>query len=115
MYHDLPLTGSAKTIADQSWSLLPKPTTPRNVLENELNWFVATNKFMKTRRSKLSAVVDALEKLRAGERVSQKLQPSRFRDGLRSVPPTAREKLLSDLTLHIPQGESSIEISVELD
>jgi len=115
MYHDLPLTGSAKTVADQSWSLLPKPATPRNVLEKELNWFVVTNKFMKTRRSKLSAVVDALEKLRAGEKVSQKLQPSRFRDGLRSVPPRAREKLLSDLTLHIPHGESSIEISVELD
>jgi len=115
IYHDLLLTGSAKTVADRSWSLLPKPAATNDVLEKELNWFVVTNRFMKTRRSKLSAVIDALEKLKAGEKVSQKLQPSRFRDGLSSVPPKAREKLLSDLRLHIPQGESSIEISVELD
>ena len=115
IYHDLPLTGSAKTVADQSWSLLPKPVAPRNVLETELNWFVATNKFMKTRFSKLDAVIDALEKLKDGQKVPQKLQPSRFRDGLPSVPPKTREKLLSDLRLHIPQGDSSHGISIQVD
>ncbi len=85
------------------------------MLENELNWFVATNQFMKTRLSKLDAVIDALEKLKAGQKVPQKLQPSRFRDGLPSVPLRTREKLLSDLRLHIPQGDSSHEISIQVD
>ena len=115
IYHDIPLTGNAKIVADHSWSLLPKPAELKSVLEHELNWFVETTKFMKTRQSKLSAVVDALEKLKDGQKVSEKLQPSRFRDGLASVPLETREKLLSDLRLHIPQGESSEEISIQID
>jgi hypothetical protein len=101
IYHDLPLTGSARIVANQSWFLLPKPEKSSKVLDRELNWFLTTNKFMKTRRSKLNAVVDALEKLEGGQRVPQELQPSRFRDGLPSVPLKAREAMLSDLRLHM--------------
>ena len=115
IYRDVALPIETKTIAENSWALLPKPTDVREVLEKEVSWFIETNTFMNTRRSKLQTVVVALEKLKNGKQVSPALKPSRYRDGLSKVSVNKREKLLSDLRLHIQTDAGQDEIAIQVD
>ena len=115
IYRDVALPPGTKTIAENSWALLPKPTDVRAILENEVSWFIDTNAFMKTRHSKLKTVVVALEKLKNGKPIPLALKPSRYRDGLINVPINKREKLLSDLRVHIKTETGDSEISIQVD
>ena len=115
IYRDVALSAETKVIAENSWALLPKPTGVREVLDKEVSWFIDTNPFMNTRRSKLQNVVVALEKLKNGEQVPPVLKPSRYRDGLSKVSVNKREKLLSDLRLHIQTDAGQDEIAIQVD
>ena len=115
IYRDVALSAETKVIAENSWALLPKPTGVRDVLDKEVSWFIDTNPFMNTRRSKLQNVVVALEKLKNGEQVPLVLKPSRYRDGLSKVSVNKREKLLSDLRLHIQTDAGQDEIAIQVD
>jgi hypothetical protein len=114
VYRDLPLSDRARVVAESSWSLLPQPTNTPKLLDEELNWFVSTPRFIKTRKAKLARVLEALGQLEDNQPVSDKLDPSRYREGLPSVSLSSRQKLRSDLELHL-DGDPSNQVSIEVD
>ena len=109
LYRDVPLTGRAADVAERSWALLPKPSRTHELLDEELNWFMSTPRFLKTRRKKLDLVVQALDNLSQDLSPPLSLQPSRFRQGLPAVSRTNRNLLRADLQLH------QFGIAVEVD
>lgn len=114
MYRRVPLTEEARQIADRSWALLPEPASSHQVLEDEINWFVTTPRFISTRKSKLVAVIDALERIATGAELPQTLEPSRYRIGLPRVARVERDRLHADLSLHA-NGIFNRQLVVEVD
>lgn len=100
LFRDAPLKSNATAVAEKSWAMLPKPRPIRSLVDSEFNWFVSTPRFLKTRRSKLTSVIHALELLAAGKSAPRTLRPSRYRDGLSEVSPHKRERLHADLMMH---------------
>lgn len=100
IYRKVPLEGNAEVIAERSWSLLPEPENVSEIVDQELNWFVANKNFIDMRRSKLNTVVKTLENLNTGLEVSPLLRPSRYRDGLSAVSVQARNDLIKELKMH---------------
>lgn len=100
IFRDVPLNAGAEDVARRSWALLPTPRPIRPLVESEINWFVSTPRFIKTRKSKLASVIHALEQIGRGQAVPQTLQPSRYRDGIANISASNRERLHADLTLH---------------
>ena len=114
VYRDVPLSDRTRVVAEKSWSLLPHPTNTPILLDEELNWFVSTPRFIKTRKAKLARVLEALGQLDDSQPISNKLEPSRYRKGLPSVSLSRRQKLRRDLELHL-DGDRSNRISIEID
>jgi hypothetical protein len=114
VYRDTPLSDRARVVAEKSWSLLPSPTNTPKLLDEELNWFVATPRFMKTRKAKLAHILEALAQLEDHQPISDKFTPSRYREGLPSVSLSNRQKLRRDLEIHL-DGDPSNGISIEVD
>jgi len=69
---------------------------------------------MKTRKAKLARVIEALDQLEGYQSISDKLDPSRYREGLPSVSLSNRQKLRRDLEIHL-DGDPSKRISIEVD
>jgi len=109
IYREVPLSSRSRSIADKSWGLLPSPGTVRTLIDSEINWFVSTPRFMKTRKSKLATVISALDRISNGQNAPLSLQPSRYRDALPQVDATKLMKLRADLRLH-DQG-----LTIEVD
>jgi len=109
IYREIPLSPRTRLIAEKSWGLLPPPDTVRAVIDSEINWFVSTPRFMKTRKSKLSSVIAALDRISDDLSAPLSLQPSRYRAGLPQVDTAKRMKLRADLSLH-DQG-----LTIEVD
>lgn len=114
VYRDVSLSDRARVVAERSWSLLPRPTNTPRLLDEELNWFVSTPRFIKTRRAKLARVLEALSQLDLNRPISDKLAPSRYRKGLPSVSLSSRQRLRRDLEIHSDSDPSS-RISIEVD
>jgi len=114
LYRGVPLTEEARQIADRSWALLPEPASLQQVLEDEVNWFVTTPRFISTRKSKLTGVIDALERIAVGAELPQSFEPSRYRIGLPRVARAERDRLHADLSLHA-NGINSRQLVVEVD
>jgi len=114
LYRGAPLTDAARQIADRSWALLPEPASSHQVLEDEINWFVTTPRFISTRKSKLADVIDALERIAAGAALPKTFEPSRYRNGLPQVSGTERARLHTDLSLHA-NGLYDRQLVVEVD
>jgi hypothetical protein len=114
IYRDVPLSDKAKAIAERSWALLPLPSVQPKLLDEELNWFVATSKFMKTRKLKLTRVHEALKQLENNQPLVSELEPSRYREGLPYISPIKRQKLRCDLELHL-NDEPSSQFAIEVD
>jgi len=109
IYRDVPLGPRSRSIAEKSWDLLPSPRTVKTLIDSEINWFVSTSRFLKTRKSKLSSVIAALDQISTGQSSPLSLQPSRYRDGLPRVNAAERMKLRADLSFH-DQG-----LTIEID
>lgn len=114
LYRGAPLTDAARQIADRSWALLPEPASSHQVLEDEINWFVTTPRFISTRKSKLADVIDALERIATGAALPKTFEPSRYRNGLPQVSGTERARLHADLSLHA-NGLYDRQLVVEVD
>jgi len=114
LYRRVPLTEEARQIADRSWALLPEPASLQQVLEDEVNWFVTTPRFISTRKSKLTSVINALERIAVGAELPQTFEPSRYRIGLPQVARAERDRLHADLSLHA-NGINSRQLVVEVD
>lgn len=114
LYRNLPLSKEARVIAEDSWRLLSQPTGLLPTADDELNWFVTTPRFIKTRKSKLAEVVSALERLNEGNEPPHTLRPSRYREGLSSISKANRSELIRDLRIHLA-GIEHRRIVVEID
>jgi hypothetical protein len=114
LYRNLPMSREARLIAEDSWLLLHQPTGLLPTADDELNWFVTTPRFIKTRKSKLAEVVSALERLNEGNEPPRTLKPSRYRLGLSSVSQAKRNDLIGDLRMHLA-GIEHRHIVVEID
>ena len=114
IFRDTPLSDQSRVVAEKSWTLLPNPSTAPKLLDEELNWFVSTPRFIKTRKAKLARVLEALDQLDSNQPISDKLDPSRYREGLPSVSLSKRQKLRSDLEIHL-DGNPSNRLSIGID
>lgn len=101
LYRNVPLSEEAREIAEVSWALLPEPSNHQHVVDDEINWFITTPRFLKTRKSKLAQVVEALERIAVGAEPPSALMPSKYRINLPTVGAQQRERLKADLSLHI--------------
>jgi hypothetical protein len=114
LYRDQSLEGTAKVIAEEAWGMLPQPENIQETLEKEVNWFVSTPLFLKTRKSKLRAVVETLEELADGGIAPPTLRPTRYRTGLGKVESEKRDVLLEDLRVHLGDvGSTGFRVEID--
>jgi hypothetical protein len=114
LYRNVPLSEEARKIAEVSWALLPEPSNHQHVVDDEINWFITTPRFLKTRKSKLAQVVEALERIAVGAEPPSALMPSKYRINLPTVGAQQRERLKADLSLHIA-GIDERHLVIEID
>ncbi|OBE94327.1 hypothetical protein A5776_23405 [Mycolicibacterium elephantis] len=94
IYSEQPVSPHLEKLVSEAWSLLPEPAVSVDVDVSRLNWFVATDRFHTTRRTRLSTVIDALETLEAGGDLTKKVISTRYTAGLPSVDGERRRELL---------------------
>ena len=98
VYRDAPVSPGLTPVVVEGWSMLPTPTPLVDVVvRDELNWFVSTQRFTATRRSRLHSVITALETLALGGSLERKVITTRYTAGLPRVPAEARVDLLTEL------------------
>ncbi|MCV7220105.1 hypothetical protein [Mycolicibacterium elephantis] len=94
IYSEQPVSPHLEKLVSEAWSLLPEPAVSVDVDVSRLNWFVATDRFHTTRRTRLSTVIDALETLDAGGDLTKKVISTRYTAGLPSVDGERRREFL---------------------
>jgi hypothetical protein len=57
VYGDLHVDSHLKPIVAKAWSMLPQSAVAVDVELSRLNWFVATDRFLATRKARLSSVI----------------------------------------------------------
>lgn len=96
IYRSAPVADHLRQIVEAAWDLIPEPhPVPIPVDEKRFNWFVPTEAFLRTRRRRLTEVVDALQVLGDGGLLQKKVIATRYTQGLPKVAPGARMKLLA--------------------
>jgi hypothetical protein len=93
-------------VVAEAWSLLPEPAVTVEVDLSRLNWFVSTDRFLATRKARLSTVIDALNTLAAGEPLAHKVIATRYTTGLPLVDDERRQRLLKFLMRFAIPAES---------
>ena len=91
IYRSAPVAAHLADVVEEAWALIPEPDAI-GPLPN-LNWFEATDRFFKTRRARLSSVVDGLERLNTGKLLDTKIVTTRYTEGLPTVDPESRVQL----------------------
>lgn len=97
IYRDAPVAGHLRELAEEAWAMIPEPQTVPDL--PELNWFRSTDRFFATRRSRLHSVLDGLERLESGLKVTNKIATTRYTDGLPRVNAQRRAELRQFLLL----------------
>lgn len=100
IYANAPVDDHLEPIVAEAWSMLPMPE-PRIDLEvnlKNLNWFVATERFLTLRSGRLAEVISALRTLEAGEPLTRKVVATRYTDGLPTVGADRRKRLIEFLS-----------------
>ena len=92
LYRDAPVAAHLRDLVEDAWSLIPEPGV--TVVVPDLNVFEPTSQFYATRRKRLESVVRALERLRNGLELDEKVVTTRYTEGLPSVDPAVRAELL---------------------
>lgn len=81
-------------VVEEAWSLLPRPDTSQlDSSSADWNYFVPTDRFLNTRRSRLAAVEEAAEALISGQSLPGKVISTRYTDGLPYVDINALRRL----------------------
>jgi hypothetical protein len=106
LYSSIEVESHLQPIVTKAWSMLPEPAVKVDVDLNRLNWFVSTDRFLATRKARLSTVIDALKSLAAGESLSRKVITTRYTMGLPQVDVGDRQRLLQFLMGFVTSAES---------
>lgn len=96
IYHDAPVAQHLEELVEDVWKMIPKPA-PVKISDAALNRFEVTQQFLATRGRRLNEVICALERLSAGESLTEKVITTRYTAGLPQVGETARAELLNHL------------------
>jgi hypothetical protein len=97
IYSSTPVDMQLRPIVAEAWSMLPEPAVQVDIYPDRLNWFVCSDRFLATRRSRLTSVIDALETLATSEPLTRKVVASRYTEGLPQVSAKRRGELLQFL------------------
>jgi hypothetical protein len=94
IYRDVPVEGRLRDVLDHAWGMIPQPDIAIEPFALEdLNWFVMTDSFFKTREARVISVVDALEALEQGKTITAKVITTRYSNGLPDIGAGARSEL----------------------
>jgi hypothetical protein len=96
IYRDAPVAPHLEEIVENVWKMIPTPKLA-TVSDPALNWFEVTEQFFAMRSRRLNEVICALERLRDGEPLTEKVISTRYTLGLPEVEGTARAELLGYL------------------
>jgi hypothetical protein len=98
IYREQPVTQQLRPIVEEAWQLIPRPSLEIDAVAlDELNRFRPTDGFYRTRSTRLSSVINALEQLERGEGINEKVVTHRYAAGLPAVSTGARGELLTQL------------------
>ena len=98
VYRSAPVKPDLKPIVEEAWALLPEPAPlPVPVDPELLNWFVTSERFFATRRTRLASVRRALDDIAAGRPLDAKVVSRRYTEGLPLVTAAARDSLAKHL------------------
>src|SRR5690606_26764291 len=87
-----------RPVVEEAWRLLPEPAPLPETVEGEsLNWFVTSDRFLRTRRQRLESVITALEVIAAGRALDVKVVSRRYTEGLPGVTREDRDALAEHL------------------
>lgn len=101
LYRNAQASPSRHQVAEQSWGYLSAPPSISAVDESRLSFFGGTSETVKARSGRTSEVILALETLEKGGKFGSKVISTRYSDGLPSISPASRQKLLWELRRHI--------------
>jgi len=101
LYRDAPVARSRREIAEQSWKYLPTPTSVSTIEKDALSFFTSPDVTIGTRIDRTNDVVAALEAAAKGEMAQDKAVSTRYSNGLASMEPGTRQKLIWELKRHI--------------
>jgi hypothetical protein len=111
IYRDQEVSSSLRPIVEKAWDMLPTPeNVPAQGLPNvgDLNFFVPTEQWMRSRLKIIASVKAAFEAIAAGAPPDGKVVSSRYAEGLKKLPASSASGLRDHLAalLHDSQGES---------
>ena len=109
IYRDVEVEPHLQPVVEEAWSKLESPNhqLPAEFDMERLNWFSLTDRWLAERRKGPAIVVDVLERIAANEPLGDALNPERYRNGLKTVTPAARERLSAFLSRFIAPSDSS--------
>jgi hypothetical protein len=94
VYRDAPVLPHLRPIVEEAWDMVPLPTvTLERFTPDELNWFRTTPAFFRTRSSRLSSVIEALDAIDQGLPLGERVVTRRYAAGLPLVPHADRSAL----------------------
>lgn len=94
IYRNAPVAERLRPIVEEAWALLPPPPHEVSVDPERINWFSPTERFLATRASRLSTVIDAFERIERGDVLDKTVVSNRYTTGLPSVSPSACAAML---------------------
>ena len=98
IYRHAPVSPHLIDVVEEAWALIPPPAlTPHPFRLEGLNWFEATERFYRTRSTRLAAVMEGLNASERGLPIRERVVTTRYAAGLPLVPPSARSDLKSFL------------------
>jgi hypothetical protein len=99
IYRRAPVEPAFRNVVEQAWSLLPAPAVEIPVGRDQVNFFMPTPAFVKTRHDRIRRVLDGLLDLRAGGELSDKqLIDRRYTNGMPSIAASKRDALSTFLS-----------------
>jgi hypothetical protein len=94
-----------REVTEAAWALLPKPEVPvAQSYDFALwNYFVISDRFIETRRSRIRTVLQAVERLLQGEEPRGKVISTRYTNGLPALPQATLAMLGAHLRQFLPE------------
>jgi hypothetical protein len=96
-YRHCPVDPHLEEVVEEAWALLPTPATTLAHDFATWNYFVPSDSFVKSRQARVRSVLEAVQKVLAGDELTTKVISSRYTEGLPAVTPNA----LSTLEAHL--------------
>jgi hypothetical protein len=94
VYRNAPVLAHLSNVVEQAWEMIPEPTVELEPFSlDDLNWFITTPSFYRTRSTRLDTVIAALDAIEDGLPLGERVVTRRYAAGLPLVSSSARSAL----------------------